>query len=132
MKSQQKPTVEHMELCSMLYVNLDGRGLGRECRHVDVWLGPFAVHLKLPQHCLLISYISIQNQKFEKQKKRKFVSFSSLTVYNPGNHSPPATLETVSREKALILLHQPVYLEVVLWLNRRNGKKSIIFVARIF
>ena len=77
-----------MELCSMLYGNLDGRGLGRECRHVDVWLGPFAVHLKLPQHCLLISYISIQNQKFEKQKKRKFVSFSSLTVYNPGNIHP--------------------------------------------
>ena len=36
----------------MLYGSLDGRGLGEEEKiHVYVWLSPFAVHLKLPQHC---------------------------------------------------------------------------------
>ena len=28
-----------------------GGGLGGEWIHVYVWLSPFAVHLKLPQHC---------------------------------------------------------------------------------
>ena len=28
-----------------------GGGLGREWIHVYVWLSPFAVHLKLSQHC---------------------------------------------------------------------------------
>ena len=30
---------------------------------LSIWLGPFAVHLKLSQHCLLISYTPIQNLK---------------------------------------------------------------------
>ena len=29
---------------------------------VYVWLSPFAVHLKLSQHCLLIGYTPIQNK----------------------------------------------------------------------
>ena len=29
--------------------------------YVYGWLSPFAVHLKLSQHCLLIGYTSIQN-----------------------------------------------------------------------
>ena len=28
-----------------------GGVFGREEIHVSVWLSPFAVHLKLPQHC---------------------------------------------------------------------------------
>ena len=28
-----------------------GQGFGGECIHVHVWLSPFAVHLKRPQHC---------------------------------------------------------------------------------
>ena len=39
---------------------------GREWIHVYVWVNPFAVHLKVSQHCLLIGYISIQNKKLKK------------------------------------------------------------------
>ena len=44
--------------------------------HVYVRLSPFAVHLKLSQHCLLMSYTPIQNKKFKKNnnlhsKKKK-------------------------------------------------------------
>ena len=40
------------ELYSMLCGSLDGRGiLGGEQIHVYVWLSPFAVYLKLSQHC---------------------------------------------------------------------------------
>ena len=46
----------------MLCASLDGRGFGGEWIHVYVLLSPFAVHLKLPQHCLsamlLLSYFS--------------------------------------------------------------------------
>ena len=34
--------------------------------HVYVQLSPFAVHLKLSQHCLLISYTPMKNKKFLK------------------------------------------------------------------
>ena len=33
--------------------------------HVYIALSPFAAHLKLSQHCLLISYIPIENEKFK-------------------------------------------------------------------
>ena len=46
-----------------------GGELRGEWIHVYVWLSPFAVHLKLSQHCLLISYTSIQNKKFFKKNK---------------------------------------------------------------
>ena len=36
-----------------------------------VWLSPFAVHLKLSKHCLLISYTSMQNKKFKNWKQKK-------------------------------------------------------------
>ena len=45
---------------------LDGRGVWREWTHVYVWMSPFAAHLKLSQHCLLIGYTPIQNKKFKK------------------------------------------------------------------
>ena len=51
MDNQQGPTVEHMELCSMLCGSLDGKGVWAERIHVYGWLSPFAVHLKLSQHC---------------------------------------------------------------------------------
>ena len=35
----------------MLRGSLDGREFGGEWVHVYVWLSPFAVHLKLSQHC---------------------------------------------------------------------------------
>ena len=38
-----------------------GGEFGGEWIHVYVRLSPFAAHLKLSLHCLLISYISIQN-----------------------------------------------------------------------
>ena len=47
MDNQQGSTVEHEELCSMLCDSLDGG----ECIYKYVWLSPFAVHLKLSQHC---------------------------------------------------------------------------------
>ena len=43
------------ELCSV--VAWMGRGLGREWIHRYVWMNPFAVHLKLSQHWLLIGYV---------------------------------------------------------------------------
>jgi len=46
-----------------------GGELGREWIHVYAWLNPFAVHLKLPQNYLLISYIN------------KIKSFAKLKVY---------------------------------------------------
>ena len=42
-----------------------GEEFGGEKLHVYVWLSPFADHLKLSQHCLLISYTPIQNKKFK-------------------------------------------------------------------
>ena len=43
-----------------------GGEFGRKWTHVYIWLSPFSFHLKLSQHCLLISYISIQNKKLKK------------------------------------------------------------------
>ena len=45
----------------MLCSSLDGRGVwGRMDACVYVRVSPLAVNLKLPQHCLLISYTPIQ------------------------------------------------------------------------
>ena len=44
-----------------------GEEFGGKWIHVYVWLSPFAVHLKLSQHCLLISYTPIQNLKKKKK-----------------------------------------------------------------
>ena len=41
MDNQPGPTVEHMELCSMLCSNLEGKEFGGEWIHVYVWLRPF-------------------------------------------------------------------------------------------
>ena len=39
-----------------------GGEFGEEWIHVYVWLSPFASHLKLSQHCLLIGYTPIENK----------------------------------------------------------------------
>ena len=68
MENQQGPAGQLRELCSMSDGSLDGRGVwGRMdtciCTHVH-----FTIHLKLSQHCLLISYTLIQNKKLKKKK----------------------------------------------------------------
>ena len=42
-----------------------GGEFGGEWMHVYVWLSPFAVYLKVSQHCLLIGYSPTQNKKFK-------------------------------------------------------------------
>ena len=44
-----------------------GGEFGEEWVHVYVWLSRFTVHLKLPQHRLLIGYTQIQNKKLKKK-----------------------------------------------------------------
>ena len=46
-----------------------GGEFGGERIYVYVWLSLFAVHLKLSQPCLLISYILTQNKKIFKNLK---------------------------------------------------------------
>ena len=36
-----------------------GGEFGGEWMHISAWLGPFTVHLKLSQHCLLIVYVVV-------------------------------------------------------------------------
>ena len=60
-----------MEFFSMLHDSLDGRGLGGERIHVDVWLSPFSVHLKLTT--LLIGYACMHT------KSLQFSSVQSLS-----------------------------------------------------
>ena len=61
MDNQQRPTVEHMELCSMLCGSLDGRGVWGRMEPVYIWLSPFAVNLKLSQHCLLTGHTQVSH-----------------------------------------------------------------------
>ena len=76
MDSQQGPIVQHMELCSMLCASLDGRGVCGRWTHTRGWPSPFAVHLKLPQHCqLAITQNKIKSLKFEKINKQIFQEF---------------------------------------------------------
>ena len=51
MGNQQGPIVQHRDLYSVLCDSLDGGEFGEEWIHVYMWLSPFAVHLKLSQHC---------------------------------------------------------------------------------
>ena len=46
----QGPTVQHMELCSILCGSLDGREFGGEWLHVYIWMSSFTVHLKLSHY----------------------------------------------------------------------------------
>ena len=51
MDNQQGPTVQHMELCSVLCGSLDGRGVWGTRDTCTCRLTPFTVYLKLSQHC---------------------------------------------------------------------------------
>ena len=44
----QGPAVWHKELSVMWQM---GKGFGGKWIHFFVWLSPFAVHMRLPQHC---------------------------------------------------------------------------------
>ena len=66
MDNQQGPAIEHRELCSTLPGSLVGRGFGGEWIHVNVWLSPFPVQVKLTT--LLICYAPIQT-KFKKNRR---------------------------------------------------------------
>ena len=50
-----------MEVSSMLCGGLNAKEFGGEWIHVYVQLRPFAVHLTLSQHCLLIAYNPTKN-----------------------------------------------------------------------
>ena len=66
MGNQQGPTLQHRELCSMLCGSLDGRGVwGR----IDICMAEFFCYPPEIITTLLISYILIQNKKFNKNKK---------------------------------------------------------------
>ena len=61
-----------------------GGEFGGEWIHVNVWLSPITVHLKLTT--LLIDYIPIQNKNFKKKKKDDawichYIKFNGL--YSP-------------------------------------------------
>ena len=58
--------------------SLDGRGVWGENGYMNVWLSPFAVCLKPPQHGLLIGYTPIRNKSLKKNKS--FVSHFVLNV----------------------------------------------------
>ena len=51
MDNQQKSTVWHLELCSVLCASLGGRGVWGKMDTCMCMLSPFTVHLKLSQHC---------------------------------------------------------------------------------
>ena len=52
MDKQQGPTVQYRELCSVLCGSLDGRRVwGEMDTYMSVSPSPFAVPLKLSQHC---------------------------------------------------------------------------------
>ena len=80
--NQQGPSVQHMVLCLMLRGRL---GFGREGIHEYVWLSPFDIHLKLSQHCLLISYKV-------KGKVKVLATQLHLTLCDPVDCSLPGPL----------------------------------------
>ena len=59
-----------------------GGVFGEEWIHVNVWLSPFPVHLKLSQHCLLICYAAIQKKKLGKKEKEIADITATIEVSN--------------------------------------------------
>ena len=60
-----------MELYSMLCASLDGGVSGGEIMYACIWLSPFAIYLKLPQHSKsAMPQYKIKNLKFEKNRKK--------------------------------------------------------------
>ena len=70
MHSQQRPIVQHMELCSKLCTSLDGRRVwGR--MDTCTWMAESFLCSPVTTSTLLIGYTPIQNKKFKVWKKRK-------------------------------------------------------------
>ena len=68
-----------------------GGEFGGEWIHVCVWLSPFAVHLKLSQHCLLIGYTPVPGEKkFKKELEGSWLK--SKPASQKTNHLLRATL----------------------------------------
>ena len=55
-KDLQYSTWNSAQCCVEAWMGGESEG---EWVHVYVWLGPFPVYLKLPQHCLLIGYVLV-------------------------------------------------------------------------
>ena len=85
-----------------------GGEFGEEWIHVYAWLSSLAGHLKLSQHCFLISYTLIQNKKFKKAKNKIFPSPHLLL---PHFLFPIALLYFFFFYK--IFLCEPVFIEFV-------------------
>ena len=73
------------------------RGFGEEWIHIYVWLSPFAIHLKLSQHCESV----IQDKKFKKMNKQ--------TKQNKQQNPPKAwdilPLAQIQKRNILILFY---------------------------
>ena len=99
-----------MELCSTLCDSLDGRGY---CEKMDtcvyVWLSLFAVHLKLSQHCLLISYqsSSVQSLSHFRLFATPWITAhqASLSFTNSRSSLRLTSIESVMPSSHLILCH---------------------------
>ena len=76
------PPDRHPKLCPLPWCPIPtlGREFGGEWIHIYVWLNPFAVHLKLSQYCLLISYTSIQNKKLKKKQNTEHNTLSNKLI----------------------------------------------------
>ena len=66
--------------------------------HVYVWLRHFAVHLKLPQYCLLIGCTSIQNKKLKKILMESSLSIISFLDSSFGVVLKQSSLQTRSSQ----------------------------------
>ena len=79
MGNQQGLTLLHREFCSMLCGRLDGRGVWGRMDSVFVWLSPFAVHLKLLQHCssAILQYKIV----FKQLKNDVYILFIYKLIY---------------------------------------------------
>ena len=85
MDTQQGPTVQYMELCSILGNSLDGRGIwGRMdtciCMAESLHCSPQTITM------LLISYTPIQNKKFRKKVYMKYLNshkqpYASMIIF---------------------------------------------------
>ena len=85
MDTQQGPTIQYMQLCSMLGNSLDGRGIwGRR----DTYIGTAESLHCSPQTIttLLISYTPIQNKKLRKKVYMKYLNsrkqpYASMIIF---------------------------------------------------
>ena len=51
------------------------------CMCTYMYMYPFAVYLKLSQHCLLVGYTPIQNKKCKKRERELFTEFKEISHF---------------------------------------------------